>query len=56
MDKNVSHLTYNLVITDLKPGVYTVKVVGHVRDADDAVGTGTLEIMGPSQETKILIQ
>ena len=56
MDKNVSHLVYNLVITGLKPGVYSVKVEGIVRDADTASGFGTLEIMGPSQETQILIR
>lgn len=49
-------LSYNLVVKDLKPGSYMVKVIGHVRDANDAVATRALTIPGETQKTWILIQ
>ncbi|MDD1669019.1 MAG: hypothetical protein LUO97_04370, partial [Methanomicrobiales archaeon] len=55
-DADVSHLTYNLVLRDLQPGAYTIKVRGHVRDANDAEKTIPITIPGAVQNTQILIR
>lgn len=47
---------YNLNIGDLKPGKYTVKVRGHVNDANDAEGFVDIVIPGPATAPQILIQ
>jgi len=47
---------YNLDITNLKPGQYTIKVRGHVYDAPDDEKSLTFIILGPTATPQILIQ
>ncbi|MDD1662376.1 MAG: VWA domain-containing protein [Methanomicrobiales archaeon] len=47
---------YNLDIRNLKPGMYRVKVRGHVNDATDAEGIVSITIPEPTATPKILIQ
>jgi hypothetical protein len=52
-----SPVTYPLIIKDLKPGSYTVKIVGRVSDASDCLGpTYQLIIPEPTTTAQILIQ
>ncbi|MDD1665834.1 MAG: VWA domain-containing protein [Methanomicrobiales archaeon] len=47
---------YPLILKDLKPGTYTVKVRGHVNDAADAEKTLPITIPEPTATPQILIQ
>ncbi|MGA2935433.1 MAG: VWA domain-containing protein [Methanomicrobiales archaeon] len=56
MDKDKNPV-YSLLVRDLKPGTYTIKVTGHVRDEDkDPEATLSLTIPEPSMAPQILIQ
>jgi hypothetical protein len=46
---------YNLVISDLRPGLYKVKVIGHVSDANDASDIATFNIPEDLPDAKIKI-
>jgi hypothetical protein len=47
---------YNLVISDLRPGQYKVKVIGHVSDANDASDIAYINIPGDIPVPQIRIQ
>ena len=47
---------YNLDISGLKPGVYKVKVIGHVSDANDASDVATIDIPADVPNAQIRIQ
>ncbi len=49
-------VTYNLDISDLKPGLYKVKVIGHVSDANDAFDVATINIPADVPNAQIRIQ
>ncbi|MDD1655451.1 MAG: VWA domain-containing protein, partial [Methanomicrobiales archaeon] len=48
--------TYNMVISDLEPGIHKVKVVGHVNDANDAWDIATINIPEPVANAQIKIE
>jgi hypothetical protein len=49
-------VNYNMVISDLRPGLYKVKVIGHVSDANDASDIATINIPGDVPSAQIRIQ
>ncbi|HTY53109.1 MAG TPA: VWA domain-containing protein [Methanomicrobiales archaeon] len=49
-------VVYPLIISDLRPGIYKVKVVGHVSDATDSPDFTTINIPTPIPNKQILIQ
>ena len=49
-------VTYNMVISDLRPGLYKVKVIGHVNDANDASDIAIINIPEDVPAAQIRIQ
>lgn len=49
-------VTYNMAISNLKPGQYKVKVIGHVNDANDASDIATINIPEDIPVAQIRIQ
>jgi Invasin, domain 3/von Willebrand factor type A domain len=54
--KGVDTVDYNLVISNLQPGRYKVKVLGHVSDADDSWDVTTINIPEDPKNPQIKIQ